>query len=149
MKATLLTTLFICSTIALASGYETVLDPKILAKPSGHGPYNLPIQKQSLGFNKTNGRIFHIPLNIAGKQTIKLTIWHGIDNSGDKKMTWRLMDGTGTRQIASGDAGSEKPQTWTINKITTLRAILILEDADSKFSGKAAGNGFSFAVTFP
>ena len=126
-----------------------VLDPKVISQPTGHGPYLVPIQMQRLGFNKTNGKIFYIPLSISGKRSLNITIGHGYDNSGDKKMSWRLIDPITNKTIASGDAGKEGNQTWTVNKITSLRPTLILEDADSKFDGKAAGNGFFLQVNFP
>ncbi|GAA5497418.1 hypothetical protein Rhal01_03614 [Rubritalea halochordaticola] len=135
--------------LALVSSlYAEPLDPAIISKePVTGAGYRLPIQKQGLGFNKKNGRIFYIPLRLDGHRNIKITIWHGHDNSGDKGFKWRLLDSTKGRELSRGFAKTEGPQSWVVRDITSLKPVLILEDADSRFKGKAPGNGFAISVS--
>ena len=124
------------------------LDPAVISKPPEVGAgYRLPISKQGLGINAKNGRQFYIPLRLDGRRAIKVTIWHGHDNTGDGGLRWRLLDTAKNKEIAHGFTKSKKAKSWTIRDISSLKPVLIIEDADSKFSGKAPGNGFSIAVS--
>lgn len=109
--------------------------------------YRLPIQKTKLEFTKENGRIFYIPLKLEGRRDIKITIWHGFDNTGDRGLRWRLVDATNIKEFDNGFTDVRDDKTWIIRGISTLKPILIIEDKDSKFTGKSPGNGFWVQVT--
>ncbi|MGC6426653.1 MAG: hypothetical protein ACON5H_06610 [Akkermansiaceae bacterium] len=138
---------FFTSLLSLPLGAEPLELTKIVKPPEVGDGYKLPIKRQRLGLNEKNGRRFYIPLRLEGKRTVKITIWHGHDNSGDKALKWRLMDATGTTTFAQAIAKKEKPQSWTIRNISSLKPVLIIEDADTKFTGKNPGNGFSIAIS--
>ena len=126
---------------------DTKLDREVIAKKPKEGVvYALPINKQKLGFTRTNGSRYNIPIQISEGKAIKITIEHGYDDSGDNGMTWRLVDAISKRTLAKGFTKSKKSQSWIIQRITSSNPILILEDRDSNFAGRHPGNGFTISV---
>ena len=128
---------------------DTKLDRKVASKEPNTGvAYALPIIKQNLGFNNTDGRKYQIPIRLSGKRAIKITINHGYDDSGDKGLSWRLVEPLTNKIIAKGFTKSKKDKSWTVKNIVSLNPLLIIEDKDTKMTGKSPGNGFALSVKF-
>ena len=146
MKTASLCFVVLLGTSLFALGEPLRLDKIKQEEPAIGDAYTPPILKTKLKFSKENGRRFVIPIRLKGKRSIKLTIWHGFDNTTDRGMTWQLLDSVSKKEIAKGMSKAKKSKKWTIESIPNLNVLLILEDKDTKFTGKDAGNGFYVAV---
>ena len=94
--------------------------------------------------NKKNGRnkefIFVLPKDIKCQDTIKIGIYGGSDDSGDKGVTFTLSNENG-KKLLSGFSNSTAWEWFTLNPKGNKIFILTIEDMDTKFTGKYPGNG--------
>jgi len=119
---------------------------KITKPPEIGAELTLPIARQTLRFSEQNGRIFYIPIALNGKTSFRFAIAGGADNSMDGGMTWRVMDSTLKTTLKSGQARTKKRIGWTVTGIRSSTVVLVLEDKDTKFTGKSPGNDFDILV---
>ena len=122
---------------------------KLAAKPKIGDGLVPPIHRQAFVFNEANGRTIYLPLALSGRSKIKLTIYGGADDTGDKGLTWKLMDSGLETVLASGFARATKAKSFLVKDIRTTNPVLVIEDLDTRFSGKKPGNGFAVAVSLP
>jgi hypothetical protein len=131
-------------------GFASMLITASAADPKGpaKGALNLPITGKKAGIVQQTARTLYYPLNVKKGSTIKITIAGAGDDTGDNALEWSLVDASKAKLIFKAKAVGDKPLSWTVRNIAHSYPILIFQDKDTQFSGKRAGNLFSFSVAF-
>ena len=102
------------------------------------------VSESSFSINKRNGRskefVFVLPKDTKCQDTIKIGIYGGSDDSGDRGVTFHLSNKNG-KKLLSGFSNSTAWEWFTLNPKGNKKLILTIEDMDTKFIGKYPGNG--------
>jgi glycerophosphoryl diester phosphodiesterase len=111
---------------------------------SSYENFTTLLPESSFYINKKNGRtqefVFVLPKGIKCQDTIKIGIYGGSDDSGDKGVTFNLSNENG-KKLLSGFSNSTPWEWFTLNPKGNKKLILTIEDMDTKFTGKHPGNG--------
>ena len=86
-----------------------------------------------------------VPRTYKGNVEARIYVRHSADDSGDKGMTYRIL-----KKKEQLQAGSMKSKDWTIIPLDVKQGqkyTFILEDLDTKFTGKYPGNGGEIKIT--
>ena len=132
-----------------AIGFRVVLARKFVPLKPGdsQSEHQLPIQMQSLFFDKVNGRKLTLPFRLEeGFTSIEINIGRGWDESGDQRMTWKLTDRVGGKVVQSGFSDKQEVLSWRIDNLDGKQFVLTLEDSDTLFEGKLPGNAFDVGI---
>ena len=102
------------------------------------------LKEENVSFSAEKNRSFqyHISIPEAGEETLilEVEVYHSYDDSGDKGMTYKLLD-SDDKIVKEGFMSSRE---WFIIEYDKVKHkekyTFILEDLDTKLSGKYAGN---------
>ena len=87
-----------------------------------------------------------LPQTITQDCALRIGVYHGYDDSGDKGLKFRLIDTEGN-ELINGFTKSKNWQWFETTLGVSKEAILFLEDHDTKFTGKYPGNGGAVKAT--
>jgi calcineurin-like phosphoesterase family protein len=123
----------------------TVIDPLTIPQKAVKKGKVLPLLKEEdVSFSAGTSRSIKYPLTIpeVGKNALilEIKVYHSYDDSGDKGMTYKLL-ASDNKIVKKGYMSSREWFTIEYNKIKhNEKYTFILEDLDTKLSGKYAGN---------
>jgi hypothetical protein len=90
---------------------------------------------------------FFLPKLLHSKDSIKIGIYGGADNSGDRGVTFRVLNEKG-ELLYSGFSKALKWEWFNIHTLNGEELRLIIEDFDTTLKGKKAGNRGMVKVLF-
>jgi len=90
---------------------------------------------------------FVLPKKIKCKNTVQIGIFGGADDSGDKGITFTLIDKNG-KQFLSGFSNSTSWEWFSLNPQESREFTLSIIDMDTKLKGKHPGNGGMVKVLY-
>jgi hypothetical protein len=87
-----------------------------------------------------------LPGEVSQGSSLRVGIYHGYDDAGDKGLRFRLADKRGAELLA-GFAATDGWQWFEVPLGTNTGLTLYLEDFDTEFSGEHPGNGGAVKAT--
>ena len=113
--------------------------------------YTTLLSESPFSVNKGKSRrkefLFFLPKKINSNNSIKVGVYGGADNSGDKGITFRV-ETKNKELLFSGFSNAKGWEWFEFSNLNTRELILILEDYDTKFTGKNPGNTGKIKVLF-
>lgn len=99
------------------------------------------------GKNRRKEFLFFLPKKINSNNSIKIGVYGGSDDSGDKGITFRV-ETKNKELLLSGFSNAKGWEWFELSNLNTRELVLILEDYDTKFTGKHPGNSGKIKVLF-
>ena len=107
------------------------------------GNFTTLLSESRFSISKKTGRVksftFVIPKEIKCGDSLKIGISGGLDNTGDRGVTFNVTNENG-KELISGFSNTKGWEWFTLNPRNSRKFILTIEDRDTNFSGKYPGN---------
>jgi len=102
------------------------------------------LPESSFHINKKSGRVkvfrLGLPKEIKCNARLKIGIYGGKDDTGDKGVTFCVYDKNG-KNLLTGFSNTSGWEWFSLNPENSRELILKIEDIDTKFTGEHSGNG--------
>jgi len=96
---------------------------------------------------RTQKFLFFLPQKTKNNGIIKIGIYGGDDNSGDRGLNFRIINKKG-KLLASGFSNAKLWEWFSLDVLLEKELFLVLEDYDTDLEGKYPGNGGMVKILF-